>query len=615
MMNFLEFWHTHTPIFAILIPAFTAFVLVILGNPGSGSLAQDWRQPWRRGLSLVSVLLGLATAINYVIQANQGQLIVYQLGEWTAPFGIVLVLDRLSAMMVLLTYALAAPLLWFASKQWDERGRYFHAMSHFLLMGLCGAFLTGDLFNLFVFFEILLMASYVLLLHGQGKVRFQLGIHYVSINLLASALFLIGLGMIYGSVGSLNMTDVARMMPLLPEDQHRLATAGGLLLFVVFGIKAAILPVGFWLPKTYAVATTPVAALFTIMTKVGVYAILRVNATVFHDELSQQILSTWLLPLALLTSIYGVMGALAADRLRRFVGFMVLSSIGTILTAIAMMDSTAWAAALYYLVHSTLIAAAFYLLCGWITSQRGEFKDHLKVAPRMKQQFAVSMSFFIIALMMAGLPPFSGFWGKVLILKASSGFYAQGWVIATLLLVSLLSIIAFTRAGFILFWRATAPEDNPKEAGYLDYQTLPGKAPARNDKTIYVLLGGLMLYVVFAAPIIHYVEKTGLQIANSQGYIQAVLKTDQDGEVISVQPFDPLYLPETKYAGESDDIYAPTIPYLISEKTLQGEHISPFKQEQIQLQKQAQGLEQSKQDPSKQEQLKAAPELLTPMEP
>lgn len=306
MTSFMHFFTQHTPIFSILIPAFTAFLLVLLGNPGSGSLAQDRRQPWRRGLSLLSLILGALTSVYYLILASTGEVHIYNLSEWAAPFGIVLVLDQLSAFMLVLTYALALPVIWFASKEWDERGRYFHAMCHFLLMGLCGAFLTGDLFNLFVFFEILLMASYVLLLHGQGKARFQLGIHYVTINLLASALFLIGLGLIYGSVGSLNMADVARLMPLLENDQHRLAVAGGLLLFVVFGIKAAMLPVGFWLPKTYAVATTPVAALFTIMTKVGIYAILRINGTVFDDAVSHSILQALLLVIGLVTSVYGV---------------------------------------------------------------------------------------------------------------------------------------------------------------------------------------------------------------------------------------------------------------------------------------------------------------------
>lgn len=581
MFDFHNFWLAHAPILSILIPTFTSFILLLLGNPGSGSLKQDWRQPWRRGISLTAAVLGLITAISYLLIANTGQITVYQLGEWSAPFGIVLVLDRLSAFMLVLTYVLAVPVIWYASDNWDTRGRYFHTMFHFLLMGLTGAFLTGDLFNLFVFFEVLLMASYVLLLHGQGRPRFQLGVHYVTINLLASALFLLGLGMIYGSVGSLNMADVGRLVPTLDGDQHKLAIAGGLLLFVVFGIKAAMLPVGFWLPKTYAVASTPVAAIFTIMTKVGIYAILRVNGTVFDDAMAQNIFKNCLMIIGLITSFYGVIGALGADRLRRFVGFMVLSSIGTLLIAIAMFNTEAWAAALYYLVHSTLIAAAFYLFCGWMTSQRGSFKDHLKVAPRIKQEKAAAFTYFTIALMLAGLPPFSGFLGKVFILQATAESAYQAWVIAVILIVSLLSIIALTRVGFILFWRASPPEENPNEQAYTEYQALPEHAPKRNDQAIYILLAGLMSYVVFAAPIQTYAVSTAQQIQNHALYQQAILKTDAQGKAISVQPYDPTYLPETKYGGEVEDHNALLIPDVISQATLQGEHISEYKQRQI----------------------------------
>lgn len=584
MFDFLSFWQQHTPIFSILIPAFTAFILLLLGNPGAGALNDDWRQPWRRGISLVSAIAGLITAIVYLSYASTGQITVYQLSEWSAPFGIVLVLDRLSAFMLALTYALAVPVLWYASDNWDTRGRYFHAMVHFLLMGICGAFLTGDLFNLFVFFEILLMASYVLLLHGQGKPRFQLGVHYVIINLLASALFLIGLGMIYGSVGSLNMADVSRLIPTLEADQHKLAVAGSLLLFVVFGIKAAMLPVGFWLPKTYAVASTPVAAIFTIMNKVGIYSILRVNGTVFDDALSQEILKSWLLPIGLITSLYGVIAAIGADRLRRFVGFMVLSSIGTLLTAIAMSNTQAWSGALYYLVHSTLIGAAFYLFCGWITSQRGDFKDHLKVAPRIKQEKAAMLTYFLIAMMLAGLPPFSGFLGKVFILQATVEASYQGWIIGVVLVVSLLSIIALTRVGFILFWRASPPEEDPIHPAYILYRALPERAPPRNDQVIYLLLAGLIAYVVFAAPIQHYTLSTAQQIQDHALYQHSILKVDQNGEVISVQPYDPAYLPETKYGGEVEDHNDYLVPDIISKDTFNGEHISEYKQRQIQQQ-------------------------------
>ena len=286
-------------------------------------------------------------------------------------------------------------------------------------------------------------------------------------------MFLIGLGMIYGSVGSLNMADVARLMPTLAGDEHKLAVAGGLMLFVVFGIKAAMLPVGLWLPKTYAVATTPVAALFTIMTKVGIYAIIRVNGTVFDDEYSHQILMNCLLVIGVITSLYGAFGAIGTERLRRFVGFMILSSVGTILIAIAMNSTQAWAGALYYMVHSTLIGAAFYILCGWITSQRGEFKDHFKIAPQMKHNTLVSIVYFIIALMMAGLPPFSGFFGKVFILQASGQSEHQMLIIFTVLLVSLLSILAFTRVGFILFWRSSKPEQDENSAEFSKYEALP----------------------------------------------------------------------------------------------------------------------------------------------
>lgn len=581
MFDFTSFWHSHAPILLILLPAITAFSLVLLGNPGAGGLAQDWRQPWRRGLSLVSATLGLVIAIQYVMSSLSGQIQVYELSQWSAPFGIVLVLDRLAAFMLLLTYGLALPILWFASKEWDQRGRYFHAMFHFLLMGVCGAFLTGDLFNLFVFFEILLMASYVLLLHGQGKARFQLGVHYVAINLLASAMFLIGLGMIYASVGSLNMTDVGRLLPTLAADQYRIAIAGSLLLFVVFGIKAAMLPVGFWLPKTYAVATTPVAAIFALMTKVGIYAILRVNGTVFNDAIGQSILTQWLLPIGLITSLYGVIGALGAERLRRFVGFMVLSSIGTILIGFALFEQQAWAASLYYLVHSTVIVAAFYLLSGWITFQRGEFKDHLKVAPKMKQEKWVAACYFMIALMMAGLPPFSGFLGKVFLLHAAVEHPAMWIIFPVIIIVSLLSIIAFVRVGLILFWRATKPEQDPNEPAFLAYQNLPAKAPTRNPATLITLLLALIGYTAFAQPVYQYTTATVIQLQDRAQYVDAVLKTDAEDKVISIQPFDSGYLPETKYGGESQDANAHLIPHIIHEDTLSGKNISTYKRQQI----------------------------------
>lgn len=573
MNVFVEFWQTHFPIFSILLPAFTAFALILLGNPGAGSLESDWRQPIRHGLSLASTIIGLILAICMVNFASSGELFGYRLGEWSAPFGIVLVVDRLAAMMVLLTYILALPILWFASYRWDQKGRYFHAMMQFLLMGMCGAFLTGDLFNLFVFFEILLMASYVLLLHSHNKARFKLGVHYVIINLFASALFLIGLGLIYGNVGSLNMADVARIFPTLPTDNHQMALTGAMLLFMVFGIKAAMLPVGFWLPKTYAVAVTPVAAIFALMTKVGIYAILRVNGTIFSDAQGQYLMEQWLLPIGIITSVYGVIGAIGSERLRRFIGFMVLSSIGTILIALSLFTMQAWAAALYYLIHSTIIAATFYILTEWICAQRGEFKDHFKIAPVMKQNTLLSILFMLVGLMMAGLPPFSGFIGKVFLLQGTLYHPWQVGIILIILLVSLLSILAFVRVGFILFWRASTPEDNPANPEYEKYQALPDHPGPRLDKVVYAFLLFLTAYAVFADPVYKYTYAAAEQLQDKQLYQDILLKKDATGEVISVQPYDVSYLPELKYVQTKPDQYQDYIPYIISPNTLAGEHI------------------------------------------
>jgi multicomponent K+:H+ antiporter subunit D len=249
--------------------------------------------------------------------------------------------------------------------------------------------------------------------------------------------------------------------------------------------------------------------------------------------------------------------------------------------AIGLNNTAAWAGALYYLVHSTLIAAAFYILSGWITSQRGEFKDHFKIAPLMKQNKLVSIVYFIIALMMAGLPPFSGFFGKIFILQASANSDYQMIIILTILLVSFLSILAFTRVGFILFWRSSRPEDDLDSEEFHKYEALPSKAPARNDRVIYILLASLTAYVVFAGPIYQYNYQTAEQIKKNSVYEAALLKPDAEGQFISVQPFDPKYLPETKYGGEVIDPNAHLIPYVISEATLKGEHISEFKQRQI----------------------------------
>ncbi|XID74583.1 monovalent cation/H+ antiporter subunit D [Alkanindiges sp. WGS2144] len=542
--SLLQFWHFHTPVFSILVPAFTAFSLILVGYPSLDSNKHKRRLHTSRLLGLAATFIGLLLSLDLFLQASNGTIKSYYLGEWAAPFGIVLVLDRLSALMLLLTYILALPVLWYAIGGWDQKGRFFHAMFQFQLMGLCGAFLTGDLFNLFVFFEILLIASYVLLLHGQGRVRFRMGVHYVVINLLASALFLIGLAIMYGNVGSLNMVDVARLLPELPPDQFAMAQTAGMILLVVFGVKAAILPLSFWLPSTYAAAVPPVAALFAIMTKVGVYSILRVNGTIFATASTQTTIqfTSWLLPIALLSSLFGAIGALAAHNLRRLAGYMLLSSVGTLLIGIALFNTQAWSAALYYLVHSTLIIAAFYMLAEWISNQRNATEDTLQPTFAVQQPVLLSILALLVMMMIVGLPPFSGFLGKVMLLQSATGLVGSEWIIITILLVSFISLVALTRAGIVLFWQ-TEPPNAVVQAQYSNAERI---MPYHLPTAFFCVLGCLVLLVIFASPVKQYMNATAAQLKEQSTYQHAVLQYDDNHQAISERLFDPAYLPYSK---------------------------------------------------------------------
>ncbi len=268
---------THWIIFPVLLPALVAPFIVLTARYHIGI---------QRVFSVTGVLALVAIAAGLAWQASDGTITLYQLSDWAAPFGIVLVGDRLSTIMVLLTSVLALVVLLYAiGSGWDGRGRHFHALFQFQLMGIMGAFLTGDLFNLFVFFEVLLIASYGLMIHSGGNVRLRAGVQYVLFNLIGSTLFLFALGSIYAETGTLNMADLAvRVTSIDPSETVGIRVAAVLLL-LVFAIKAALVPLHFWLPSSYAEAPAPVAALFAIMTKVGAYAIIRVYTMIFPPDL------------------------------------------------------------------------------------------------------------------------------------------------------------------------------------------------------------------------------------------------------------------------------------------------------------------------------------------
>jgi len=499
---------SHWIIVPIVLPAMMAPFIVL-------ALRHDLLL--QRVFSLAAAAALLAVAIGLVASASGGTPEVYKLGNWPAPFGIVLVLDRLSALMVLLTAILAVVVVVYTiSSNWDKRGRHFHALFQFQLMGVNGAFLTGDVFNLFVFFEVLLIASYGLMLHGGGAERVRAGVQYVVVNLAGSTLFLVAVGTIYAVTGTLNMADLAVKVPLVPEGDQALLRVGGLLLLVVFAVKAALVPIHFWLPGTYANAPAPVAALFAIMTKVGAYSIIRVFTLAFGGNAGEDawLAADWLLPAALVTLIVGNVGVLGARGMTRLICFALVGSMGTLLTGVALFTPAATAAALFYLIHSTFAAAALFLINDQIVERRGSAGDRLATAPRFADAGLLAGLFFLGAIGIAGMPPLTGFLGKLMVMDAARDSESMATIWTVMLVTSLITIVGFARAGSVVFWKSTAIP------GAADAQRrLPGLPIAAAS----VMVAGMVALAVFAGPVTGYLEATSAALYDPAAYISTVL--------------------------------------------------------------------------------------------
>lgn len=504
---------SHWIIAPIILPALIAPLLV---------LTVRYDLVLQRIISLASVvfLLGVSIALTWV--AAGGTIEVYEMGNWPAPFGIVMVLDRLSALMVLMTSVLALMvLLYVIGTGWDGRGKHFHALFQFQLMGLYGAMLTGDLFNLFVFFEVLLIASYGLMVHGGGKIRLQAGVQYVIYNLAGSTLFIFALATLYGVTGTLNMADMAVKAASLPDGDAALLRTGAAMLLMVFAVKGALIPIHFWLPNTYTHAPAPVAALFAIMTKVGAYSVIRVYTMVFGPDLevTNTMPSDWIMPAAIVTLIIGMLGVLAGGSLSRMVSFVAIGSMGTLFIAIAAFTPAATLAALYYMVHSTFAGAALFLIVDLVQRRRGSCALDLR-AP-MAQTGLVASMFFAAAIAAAGMPPLSGFLGKLLVLDALRASDGAVLIWASVLIMSLIAILGFARAGSMLFWKPHSVQD-----GVI--------APAPQLNALPLIATGAMVAVmvgltVLAGPVTSYMEATANQLFDTSDYIGAVMGTVEGG--------------------------------------------------------------------------------------
>lgn len=502
-MSFSE----HLAIAPVVIPALAApFAL----------LSMRRRRRLGVGIGFASCAAMLVVALLLLIAADDGTIRTYELGEWPAPFGIVLVIDRLTAIMLTLAASLALiTMLHAVVTRSDRKGWHFHPLFQFQMLGLNGAFLTGDLFNLFVFFEVLLIASYGLMLHGQGSARLKAGVQYVIVNIVGSSLFLIALGLLYALTGTLNMADMGmRVGAIGPYDQWLLRVAA-LLLVSVFALKAAIVPLHLWLPRTYAVSTPAVAALFAIMTKVGVYSLIRVVPQIFGDDAGAAAWapSPYLLPAAILTAILGFAGVFAARELSEQAAYAVIGSTGTLLIAVAGWQEDTLGAAIYYLVHSTFAGAVLFLVADVVARRRGSFADRAKPGPIFQQRQLVASLFLVAAIAATGLPPLSGFIGKLLILQSVEDTSGWAWAWGAILGTTLFGVIGFARTGSAIFW---------KEAKSIDSHEPPHTSTSDLAAPI-IAIALLAALSAGAGPITDYGRAAAEQVLDHAATARAVL--------------------------------------------------------------------------------------------
>jgi multicomponent K+:H+ antiporter subunit D len=496
-------------------------------------------------VNIAATIAGLAVALELLRRtgADGNMVSAYLASNWEAPFGIVLVSDRLSALMLVLVGAVSVSAALYAEAGWSRAGVHFHPLFQIALMGLNGAFLTGDLFNLFVFFEVLLAASYGLQLHGSGVSRVSSGLHFIAVNLLASSLFLIGLALLYGVMGTLSMADIASKLPSIAENDRGILHAGSAILACAFLIKAAIWPLNSWLARAYTASSAPVAALFALMTKVGVYALVRLWTLLYSADAgpSAHFGGAVLVLGGLATIGVGTIGLMGSIHLARIASFSVIVSSGTLLAALGLGHPRMLSAALFYMVSATLAVSALFILSELVERAGAEGRQRLREvdiepdedtnlddeeAPLVGRAFPVSnallgLSLVSCALVVAGLPPLSGFVAKVALLTAALDGDAAGqigagvispaawWLFGLLLASGLVATISLSRAGIRHFWRS-------------------GAQPAVRVKLVEaVSIAGLVLafamLAVYAEGVLRYTSITADGLHSPRSYIEGVL--------------------------------------------------------------------------------------------
>ena len=529
--------------------------LVVLIPLGSAALALALPGR-RRAQQLITVfaltaVVALSGTMMWIVD-QQGTLVM-QVGGWAAPFGISLVVDRLSALMLTVSAVVLLGVLLFSLGQGladgdDETPVSIYYPTYLVLgAGVCNAFIAGDLFNLYVGFEILLVASYVLITLGGTAARIRAGVTYVVVSLVSSILFLVSIALVYAATGTVNIAQLTVRIAELPDNVQLLLN---LALLIAFGIKAAIFPLAFWLPDSYPTAPAPVTAVFAgLLTKVGVYAIIRAQTQLFPYSSIDNLLMV----VAALTLVVGILGAVSQLDIKRMLSFTLISHIGYLIFGIGMATSAGYAATIYYIAHHIIVQTTLFLAVGLI-ERHGGTTSLTSLGGMLRAAPVVAVLFFIPMLNLGGIPPFSGFIGKLGLFTAAAelGTPAAYWLMGVGALVSLLTLYALARAWSLAFWRtraaalggSDAPVPNTHEGRILhgretamieQLHDAPDARPLQEQRETPALMiaatagmvGVSLLLTIFAGPLFSYATRAGEQLAQSEQLVDAVLGNNQ----------------------------------------------------------------------------------------
>jgi len=467
----------------------------------------------RQLAALIGLFLNMLVCLLLLLETQVNGILVVQAGAVRAPFGISLVVDSLTAVMLSISGIIGFAVGIFSVTIVDANNQRFafYPLIGFLMMGINFAFVTGDLFTLYVAFEVMLMASFVLLAVGGERGQIEGGLKYVTLNLISSTIFLIAAGLTYAVVGTLNMAQLAARMAEQPSPGIGTVLAG--LFLIAFGIKAAIFPLFFWLPASYHTPPIAVTALFGgVLTKVGIYAMLRVLMMIFPQEI--MFLQPLILTLAAFTMIIGVLGAVAQTEFRRLLSFHIVSQIGYLLMAIGLFTRDSMTGAIFFMVHVILAKTALFFISGMAYELGGTYKLK-KLGGLSKRAPGLALLFLFAAFSLAGFPPFSGFWGKLLLIRA--GLEAGQYVIVAIALgVSLLTLYSMLKIWNEVFWKA-APKHDADEMPERKRLSPLMMAPAAALVALIIAVG------VLAEPVFKLSESAAVGIVEPAAYMQAVL--------------------------------------------------------------------------------------------